>query len=61
MKQELHVIQKTKPPWAIKSEMKLVNLEDYPRQNNVRPKWIKEREKDSWQDCENKIYNLLKK
>lgn len=61
MKQELHVIQKTKPSWAIKSETKLVDLEDHPRQNNVRPKGIKEREKDSWQDCENKIYNLLKK
>ena len=36
MKDELHVIQTTKPSWAIKIDTKLIDLEDRSRRNNLR-------------------------
>ena len=58
MMEELHVIQTTKPSWAIETDAKLIDLED-PSQNNLRFEGIKEHENESWEDCENKIYDLL--
>ena len=51
MKEEIHVIQTTKPPWLIKTDAKLVDLEDRFRQNNLRFEGEKEHENDSWEDC----------
>ena len=39
--------------------MKLIDLKDRPRRNNLRFEEIKEHENESWEDCENKIYDLL--
>ena len=41
MKEELHVIQTTKPWWAIEIDAKLVDLEDRSRWNNLRFEGIK--------------------
>ena len=59
MKEELHVIQITKPSWAIESDAKLVDLEGHSRRNNLRFEGIKDHENESWEDCENKMYDLL--
>ena len=59
MKEELHVIQTTKPSWVIETDAKLIDLEDRSRQNNLRFEEIKEHENESWEDCEKKIYDLL--
>ena len=59
MKEELHGIQTTKPSWVIEAHAKLIDLEDSPRRNNVRFEGTKEHENQSWEDCENKIYDLL--
>ena len=59
MKEKLHVIQTTEPSWAIETDAKLIDLEDRSRQNNLRFEGIKEHENESWEDCENKIYDLL--
>ena len=61
MKEELHVIPTTKPSQAIETDAKLVELEDNPRRNNLTFEEIKEHERESWEDCENKIYDLLEK
>ena len=42
MKEELHVIQTTKPSWVIETDVKLIDLEDHSRQNNLRFVGIKE-------------------
>ena len=59
MKEELHVFQTTKPSFAIETDAKLVDLEDRSRRNNLRFEEIKEHENESWEDSENKIYDLL--
>ena len=59
IKEELHVIQTTKPSWTIETDAKLIDLEERSRRNNVRFERIKEHENESWEDCENKIYDLL--
>ena len=59
MKEELHVIQTTKPSWAIETNSKLIGLEDHSRRNNLRFEGIKGHENESWEDCENKIYDIL--
>ena len=59
MKEKLHVIQTTEPSWAIETDAKLIDLEDRSRQNNLRFEGIKKHENESWEDCENKIYDLL--
>ena len=35
MKEELHVIQKTKPSWAIETDTKLIDLEHRSRRNKI--------------------------
>ena len=37
----------------------MVGLEDRSRQNNLRFEEIKEHENESWEDFENKVYDLL--
>ena len=59
MKEELHVIQTTKSSWAIETDAKLIDLKDRSRRNNLRFEGIKEHENEAWEDCENKIYDLL--
>ena len=59
MKEELHVIQTRKPSWVIETDAKLIDLEDCSRRNNLRFEGIKEHGNESWEDCENKIYDLL--
>ena len=54
MKEGLHIIQTTKPSWAIETDAKLIDLEDRSRQNNLRFEEIKEHENESWEDCETK-------
>ena len=61
MKKELHVIQTTKPSWEIEADAKLVDLDARSRLNNLRFEGIKEHGNESWEDCENKIYDLLEK
>ena len=43
----------------IETNAKLIDLEDRSRWNNLRFEGIKEHENESWEDCENKIYDLL--
>ena len=59
MKEELHVIQTTKPSWPIETDAKLIDQEDRSRRNNLRFEGIKEHENESWEDCKNKVYDLL--
>ena len=59
MKQELHVIQTTKPSWAIERDAKLIDLEGRFRWNKLRFERIKEHGNESWEDSKNKIYDLL--
>ena len=59
MREELRVIQTTKPSWAIETDAKLVDLEDRSKRNNLRFERIKEHQNELWEDCENKIYDLL--
>ena len=59
MEEELHVIQTTKPSWAIETDAKLVDLEDRSKRYNLRFKGIMEHENESWEDCGNKIYDLV--
>ena len=47
MKEELHVIQTTKPSWLTETDAKLVALEDRPRRNNLRFEGIKEHQNES--------------
>ena len=61
MKEELHFIQTTKPSWATETDAKLIDLDDRSRGNSLRFEGIKEHENESWEDSENKIYDLLEK
>ena len=47
IKEELHVIQTTKPSWTIETDAKLIDLEERSRRNNVRFERIKEHENES--------------
>ena len=53
------VIQTTKPSWTIETDAKLIDLENHSRRNKLRFEAIKEHENESWEDCKNKIYDLL--
>ena len=59
MEEELHVTQRTKPSWAIETDAKLVDLEDRSKRYNQRFEGIMEHENESWEDFENKTYDLL--
>ena len=58
-KEDVGVIQTTKPIWAVEICRKLVDLEDKSRRNNLVILSIKEDPRDSWEECENKVNNLL--
>ena len=58
MKGELRIIQTTKPSWTIETDAKLPELEDRSREKNLRFQGIKKHENESWENCENKIYDL---
>ena len=58
-KEDIRVIQTTEPTWALEIRRKLVDLEDRSRRNNLRVLGIKEDPRESWEECENKIYDLL--
>ena len=45
--------------WALEIHRKLVDLEDRSRRKNLRILGIKEDLRDSWEECENKIYDLM--
>ena len=59
MEKELHVIETTKPWWVIETDVKLIDLEDHSRWNNLRFEGTTEHKNEPWEDCENKIYDLL--
>ena len=40
--------------------IKLVELEDRSRRNNIRIDLIKEDNKESWEECERKVHSMLK-
>ena len=58
-KEDVGVIQTTEPTWALEIHRKLVDLEDRSRRNNLRILGIKEEPRESWEECEDKIYDLL--
>ena len=45
--------------WALEIHRKLVDLEDRSRRKHLRILGIKEDLRDSWEECENKIYDLM--
>ena len=58
-KEDVRVIQMTEPTGTLEMRRKLVDLEDRSRRNNLRILGIKEDPRESWEECENKIYDLL--
>ena len=58
-KEGVRVTQMTEPTWALEIRRKLVDLEDRSRRNNLRILGIKEDPRESWEECENKIFDLL--
>ena len=51
--------QTTEPTRALAIRRKLMHLRDRSRRKNFRKLDIKEGPRESWQECENKIYDLL--
>ena len=43
---------------GIKNSQKLMDLKDRTRKNNLRIPDTKENPRETWEECENKIYNL---
>ena len=58
-KEDVCVIQTTEPTWALEICRKLVDLEDRSGRNNLRTLGIKKDPRESWEECESKIYDLL--
>ena len=58
-KENVCVIQTTEPTWALEICRKLVDLEDRSGRNNLRILDIKKDPRESWEECESKIYDLL--
>ena len=57
-KEDVSIMHTTKPTWALEIRRKLVDLEDKSRRNNLRILGIKENSRKSWEECENKIFDL---
>ena len=55
----LYKRQNQHPTWALEIRRKLVDLEYRSRRNNLGILIIKEDPRESWEECENKIYDLL--
>ena len=51
--------QNQHPTWALEIRRKLLDLEYRSRRNNLGILIIKEDPRESWEECENKIYDLL--
>ena len=51
-KDEVGVIQTTKPTWELEIRRKLVDLKDRSRRNNLQILGIKEDPRESWKECE---------
>ena len=49
----------TEPTWALEICRKLMDFEDRSRINNLQILDIKKDHKESWEECENKIYDWL--
>ena len=45
---------------AVNIHNKLMELEDRSRRNNIRIDGIKERNKESWEECERRVHSMLK-
>ena len=58
-KQDIRVIKTTEPTWELKIHRKLVDLEDRSRRNNLRILGIAVDPRESWEECQNKIYDML--
>ena len=58
-KKDVGVIQTTEPTWVVEIRRKLVDLEHRSRRNNLGILGIKEDPRESWEESENKIYDLL--
>ena len=58
-KEDVGVIQATEPTWTLEIRRKLVDLEYRSRRNNLRILGIKEDRSERWEECENKVCNLL--
>ena len=58
-RKDVRVIQTTEPTWALEIRRELVELEGRSRRNNLRILGIKEDPRESWEECENKIYDSL--
>ena len=57
-KEGVGVIQTIKQTWALKVHRKLMDLEDRSRKNSLRILNAKEDPRETWEECENKIYNM---
>ena len=60
-KEDVGVIQATKPTWTLEIHKKLVDLKDRARRNNLQILGIIEHPRESQEECEYKIYDLLEK
>ena len=49
----------TEPTWALEICRKLVDLEDRSKRNNLQILGFKEDSRESWEECENNVYELL--
>ena len=59
-KEDVGVIQTTEPTWALEIRRKLVDIEDRSRRNNLQILLgTKENLRESWEECEKNIYDLL--
>ena len=58
-KEDVCLIQTTEPTSALEICRKLVDLEDRSGRNNLRTLGIKKDPRESWEECESKIYDLL--
>ena len=57
-KEGVGVIQTIEQTWALKVHRKLMDLEDRSRKNSLRILNAKEDPRETWEECENKIYNM---
>ena len=57
-KEGVGVIQTIEQTWALKVHRKLMDLEERSRKNSLRILNAKEDPRETWEECENKIYNM---
>ena len=59
IKDDVQIIQSTQPNWALDLSNILTDLEDHSRRNNLRIDGVKEHKREAWEDCSNKVYDLI--